>query len=46
MNPVDRTWRWWTNLLDIPFWDPWIATLCVAILVYLVVVIIHKLLRP
>lgn len=46
MDPVQRTWHWWINLIDVPLWDPWLATICVGIAVYLIVVILHKMLRP
>lgn len=46
MNPVDRSWTWWKHLLDIPFWDPWLAGLTIVIFVFCVFYLIGRLLRP
>lgn len=46
MNPVESTWRWWINLIDIPLWDPWLATIVLIGLGLLVFYFLHELLRP
>ena len=46
MNPFEQAWRWWTTLVDVPLWDPWLATLAVFALAVLVFALLHGLLRP
>ena len=46
MNPVERTWRWWTHIFDFPLWDPWLATIVVIGLGLFVFFLLNKLLRP
>lgn len=46
MDPVQRAWNWWTDLIDIPFWDPWLASLALFGGFVLVAYFVAKMLRP
>lgn len=46
MNPIERTWAWWAHLVDMPYWDPWLAALAIAAMGLAVFYVLHRLLRP
>ena len=46
MDPVQRAWNWWTDVVEFPFWDPWLAGLALFVAFVLVVYFISKMLRP
>lgn len=46
MDPVERAWHWWTHLIGIPLWNPWLATLVLIVAVFLIVRGVSKMLRP
>jgi hypothetical protein len=46
MDPVDRAWHWWTHLIEVPLWDPWLAA-AVPILAFMFIVRgVGRLLQP
>jgi hypothetical protein len=46
MDPMERAWHWWTHLIGIPFWDPWLALMVLIVAVFLIVRGVARMLRP
>lgn len=46
MDPVQRAWNWWTDLVDVPLWDPWLAALALFGGFVVIAYFVAKMLRP
>jgi hypothetical protein len=46
MNPVERAWDWWADLINVSLWDPWLAGAALVGFGLLVFYGLNRLLRP